>query len=812
MKSKISQSIWLSGTILATGGICTSGPAIAQAASLAAAAPPAKARPADNDTTVVMVTARRRSEKLQDVPVAITAITAVAIERQGLTGLADVTRAAPSVNVTPSAGGGRQIPLFTIRGQRQGDTLASVDPSVGIYVGDQLLKRAYGLDQITFDMGSIQVLKGPQGTLFGLNTTGGNIIFTPNQPVDRFAASLKAGVGNFNDRSLDGFVNIPLGSDVALRIAGHYEKRDGYIKDVVTGQDDQNLNGGGVRVGLKITPNDNLQSSFTAGYLTSSTNGTGFHLNGLQATTQDGMAPTSLYSPVGYPPATLAAELAVNKALGFYQVDQNGVNYAKTKPAWNVANTTTYKINDSISLKNILGTRGYTADYFEDFDGSALSFLQYGNKQVGKEFSEEFQILGSTEALNWILGAYYFKEKVDAYSYTTALISPAFNFFYTPYKNEEKIQNTTKSLFASGTQKLDGLVNGLSLTVGARYTWDTRKANFGTIYQYGTPSQYCGFSAAPTPANNNYATGGDPNILNPVLHLDPGTCLIDVAKDFSKLTYSLSLDWKFAPGKLVYIAHRRGYRAGGFGTRATTSAQVLSFDSSGNAYPSYFRPESVKDAEVGTKLDFKFDNGAFLRTNIAAYGQDYADIQRLVPFSTPGGGVATNVVNAAKATIKGFEFEGTFDPVKWLELTASVAHTDPQYKSFIAGGVDVSKVATFAGSSHWQDSASVRLKLPTPQRIGEAAVQLSYYHQSSFAGQDNADTEPFGQTPGYSVVNSRFELNDVGGRPLDLDVFANNLANRKYANFNFGLQYNIGFGSYVAGPPRMYGVELRYHW
>lgn len=796
--------------MLTTGLICTAAPVLAaeDAPAAPAAAPPA----ADTDTTTVVVTARRRAEKLQDVPVAITAITSLGIQRQGLNGLTDITRAAPAVNVTQSAGGGRQIPLFTIRGQRQGDTLASVDPSVGVYIGDQLFKRAYGLDQVTFDMNSIQVLKGPQGTLFGLNTTGGNIIFTPNLPVDYFAASLKAGVGNFNDKSLDGFINLPLSQSVALRVAAHVEKRDGYIKNVVTGEDNQDMNGGGVRVSLKISPNDDFQTVFSGSYLTSSTNGTGFHLKGLQATNQAGTAPTSLYSPVGYPAATLAAELAADQALGFYQVRQNANNYAKTKPAWNLANTTTYKLNDSITLKNIIGVRGYTADYAEDFDGSALSFLEYGNKQVGKEFSEEFQVLGSTEKLNWILGAYYFKEKVDSYSYTTALISPIFNFFYTPYKNEEKIENSTKSIFASGTQKLDSLLNGLSLTVGARYTWDTRKANYGTIYQYGTASQYCGFSAAPTPANNNYATGGDPDILNPVLHLNTSTCLIDVAKDFNKLTYAVTLDWKIAPGKLVYIAHRKGYRAGGFGTRATTSAQVLTFDSSGNASPSYFRPESVKDIELGTKLDFKWDNGAFLRTNIAVYNQDYTDIQRLVPFSTPGGGVATNVLNAAKATIKGFEFEGTFTPVSWLELTASVAHTDPKYKTFMAGGVNVASVATFAGSSHWQNNASVRVTLPTPDSIGKAAIQLNYYHQSAFAGQDNPDTEPFGVTPGYSVINGRFELNDIGGKPLDLDIFVNNLTDRKYENFNFGLQYNIGFGSYVAGPPRMYGMELRYHW
>jgi len=800
MRICISGTLWLAGTLLS--GASLSLPADG------AEAPPVGAAAAKDDT-VVVVTARRRTENLQAVPVAVTAISAATIERDGLKGLTDVTRAAPSVNITQSAGGGRQIPLFTIRGQRQGDTLASVDPSVGIYIGDQLFKRAYGLDQITFDTASIQVLKGPQGTLFGLNTTGGNIIFTPAVPVHHFEASLKAGIGNFNDRSVGGYVNLPLGSAVALRIAAHYETRDGYIKNVVNGQDDQDLDGGGVRMTLKIDPTNDASSLFTASYLTSRTHGAGFHLDALQPTGQDGLAPTSLYH--FWAPSVLAAELAGNQGLGYYQVDQDGVNHATTKPAWNLANTTAYKINSSLSVKNILGMRGYTADYFEDFDGSALSFLEYGNRQAGKEYSEEFQLLGNTKTVNWIAGAYYFKEKVDAYSYTTALISPAFTFFYTPYKTEEKVENTTRSLFASETQKLDSLLDGLSLTLGARYTWDERAANYGTIYQYGTPSQYCGFSAAPTPANNNYP-GGDPNIVNPLLHLDTATCLIDVRKDFAKLTYTASLDWKFAPDKLIYIAHRKGYRAGGFNTRATTSAQVLAFDGSGNAGLVFFKPETVKDLEVGSKLDFHFADGGFLRTNIAIYSQDYANIQRLVPFTTPGGGVATNVLNAAKAKIDGWEFEGLYRPVEWFELSGSVAYTNPRYDSFIANGVDVSKAATFAGSSKWQQNLRARLKLPTPETVGKGALQLSYYRQSSFYGQDNLDTESFGLTPGYGLLNGRFELNDLGGKPVDLDVFVNNITGRKYSVFNYGLQYSIGFGAYVAGPPRMYGLELRYGW
>ncbi len=743
---------------------------------------------------------------------AVTALSAVTIERQGLTGLTDITKAAPSVSITQSAGGGRNAPLFTIRGQRQGDTLASVDPSVGVYIGDQLFKRTYGLDQVTFDMSSIQVLKGPQGTLFGLNTTGGNIIFQPAQPTNRFEGSVKVGIGNFNAKTIEGFVNLPLADGVALRLSGRYQKRDGYIKNVTTGQDSQDINGGGIRAILKLTPNDVFETTTTASYMTSDTNGTGWKLYGLQATNQAGTAPTSLYSGIGWSPAQLDGALARAQALGYYETNQNRTGiYAKTNPAWNISNTTVYKLSDSLTIKNIIGTRKYVTSYADDLDGSDLAILEYGNRQAGKEFSEEFQLLGTGPTRNWIIGAYYSSEEVDSYAYTITLVSPKLFGIQTPYKSSELAVNTGKSIFASATQKLDGLLNGLSLTLGGRYTWDERRAKYGTVYNYGvapgtttgfgSPSkgQYCGFSVT------------DPNMMKPVLNFSPATCMVDTTKNFEKFTYTASLDWKFAPNKLVYVSTRKGYRAGGFGTRATTAGQVLS-SFAGDGTLAFFRPEVVKDIELGTKLDFKFDNGVFLRTNLAVYDQKYTDIQRLVPFTTPTGGISTNVMNAAKATIKGYEAEFVFRPTSWLDLSGSYSRTEPEYGQFISGGVDVAKVATFAGVPKDQMSLTARANLPTSGNLGQAAIQLGYYKQTSFYGQDSTDTQPLGLTPGYDIMNARFELNDIAGKPLNLAIFVNNLGNKKYLQFNYALQYSVGFASSLAAPPRMYGIELRYDW
>lgn len=777
--------------------------AVAQAGTKA---PAAEAQASLGD---IVVTARRREERLQDVPVAVTALNAEAIERQGVVSVQDIRRIAPSTNVSQSAGGGRQIPLFTIRGQRQGDTLASVDPSVGIYVGDQLFKRTYGIDQISFDLGSVEVLKGAQGTLFGLNVTGGNIIFRPALPTDELAASVLVGIGNFDDRKIEGYVNIPLGEKAALRIAGRYEKRDGYVNVTARGgadllrpefkdggqvytnggksEDAQDLDGGAFRVTLKLNPTDALESIFTGNYMRSSTNGSGFKMTQF-------VAPSTLTS--FQTAAVVQAAYDDTQALGFYQARSNVRSYARTAPAWNVANTTSYEISDAVTLKNIIGYRKYKTNNFENIDGSDLRYMEYGTHQEGREVSEEFQVLGSADELNWIIGAYYMQEKVDAYSNSTSLISPAFDAFQTPYNVFENVKNTTKSIFGSATQKLDNIANGLSLTLGGRYTWDTRQAEFGTVYLIGKTGQYCGFGAALS------GIAGNP------YNYDPATCLVNLKKNFSKFTYSATLDWKVTPDVLVYFSNRKGYRAGGWGTRSQSVSQLVPFN-----------PDSVVDFELGAKYSHRFDNGGSVTVNAALYRSNYSDIQRLVPYKDPvTNSVFTNVVNAANARIQGFELETTVRPNRFIELSGFVSHTDPKYKRFdvfdgVSGRtVNVADVADFSGTPRWQYGLSGRMSAALGSVAQEGAVQLTWYHQSEFSIQDRPYHAIYGRTPGYGLLNGRVELNKIGGQNINAAIFVNNLLDKKYVVANYSLEREIGFSSQLMGAPRMYGLEVRFSY
>lgn len=755
----------------------------------------------------IVVTARRREERLQDVPVAVTALNAEAIERQGVVSVLDVRRISPSTNVAQSAGGGRQIPLFTIRGQRQGDTLASVDPSVGIYIGDQLFKRTYGVDQISFDLSSVEVLKGAQGTLFGLNVTGGNIIFRPALPTDEFGASVLVGVGNYDDRKIEGYVNLPLAEGVALRIAGRYERRDGYIKvsardgsDLLKPtftddgrliytpsgkfEDAQDLDGGAFRVTLKLNPTAELESIFTGNYMRSSTNGSGFRMTQIV----DPSVLTSMQSP-----AELQAALADTNSLPFHHARSNVRGFAKTRPAWNIANTTSYALSDAVTLKNIIGYREYDTVNYENIDGSDLRYMEYGTQQKGKEFSEEFQILGEADELDWIVGGYFMREKVDAFSYTGSLLSPTFDTFRTPFQGNEHVRNTSKSVFGSATQQLDNIAQGLSLTLGGRYTRDKREASFGVVHMVGTPGEHCAFDASVT------AAPGNPYNFN------PATCLVDLDTKFSKFTYTATLDWKVTPDLLVYFSHRKGYRSGGFSTRAV---------SAGGLTP--FQPDTVNDFELGAKYSTRFGDSGSWTLNAAVYRSNYDDIQRLVPVRNPDNTVSTNVANAAKARIQGFEVETNLRPNQFLELSGFVSHVHPQYKSFmvfdqnLGREVDVSDVADFSGTPRWQYGMSGRVSVPLGEGMGEGAVQLTYYHQTRFNIQDRPYRSIYGVTPGYGLLNGRIEWNEVAGSRINAAFFVNNLLDNDHSIADYSLERETGFASRIAGPPRMYGLEVRF--
>ena len=752
MKIRATKAVLLGCTILAA----PAGYAAAADAPAAGAATTAEP-PAIGE---VVVTARRRTENVQDVPLAVTAVSGAALQKQGVTNTYELVRAAPALNVNISAGGGQNQPQYTIRGQRQGDTPPSLDPSVGTYLGDIVMERPFGFAQQFFDLQNVQVLKGPQGTLFGRNTTGGAIIIQPNLPTGEFDAGIHGTLGNYNLHEVDGYVNIPLAGDqMALRLAAQHTDRDGYIKDISTHQDDENENENAFRLSLRIKPSDSVENTTVASYVRRHTNGTGFRLSAL---TGPGPAPL-IYGAVGQ------GVLAGIKALPWDETTSNRPGFSSLR-TYTLANTTTVALNDNISIKNIVGYVNYKTDFFDDIDGSPLPILAYGVAQNGKQFTDEFQLLGKGHNYNWIAGLYYFRESAFYESRTPDELNPILTGLIIPQRVGEQTTNYSRSVFASGTYDFSDFIPHLSATLGGRYTEDVRASDFGTIYAAGfTPGQVTGNPRAPFSPCQSCAFAGFGHPTG--VPFDPATCRTHARAKFSKFTYTADIEYKLDPHKMIYVAHRKGYRTGGFGTRATTP------------FGSEFAPETVKDYEVGAKLDW-YIGDMFLRTNVAAYYQDYTNIQRLVPVVL-GGATTTSVQNAAKAKIKGFEGEFTFIPRRWLTLSGFVSQVQPNYDQFnilqpSGAIVDASNTATFAGFPKTTYGLTARATLPTPENIGETVLQASWYHQSAYVPQDSAARNPFSKVPAYGLLNLRLELNKVGGGNVDLALFANNALNKHY--------------------------------
>lgn len=724
----------------------------AQAQDGAAAAPAAANNTSDEGD--IIVTARRREERLQDVPVAVTALSGDELQSRSVQQVLDLNRVAPGF--TASQGGfGGGVPRFTIRGQVQFEQLISLDPSVGVYFAEVIQARAHGTSAGFFDLASVEVLRGPQGTLFGRNTTGGAVLITPRTATDRFEGYVGATYGNYDTKIVEGAVNIPLTEGLALRLAGRVADRDGYTYSPAADRYFDDEHNQSWRATLRWSPADNFVNTLVLNGYYADEQGTGWRLTGF--------APNSAFG--ARPELVDFVNDAGNRRIAGNESPVHG-SYANV---FGLANTTTFETG-GVTFKNIFGYRSVRSRSDNtDFDGSPY-FIYFAPENLdGSQYSNEFQVLGNAlgDRLDWIVGAYYFRESGDQTQRSTIVTIPQ-DLVRTGF-----VRNTSKSIFAQGNFDL-GFLEGLSLTAGARYTWDNRR-----LQQFGRNLLTNACSSA---------LASQPDCIGPVFD-----------KDFGALTYTLGLDWKIDADRLIYIAHRRGYRSGGFNLRANTAQQFEPFN-----------PELVRDVEVGFKADWDVGLGR-LRTNLAAYYQWYTNIQRNVTYVDPGtNSLVTSVVNAATAHVSGFEAELRWRPTRNLEIGGQLAHSRLRYDRFeqalAGGGVQDLSDNRIAFAPEWTGGGMIRYTQPLAGNAGSLAFQADIYSQSSMELQDFNVVDGIAQP--YTLVNFRVEWNELLGTRFSVAAYLRNAFDETY--YTGGIAIN-GLGPIVKnyGPPRTVGVELR---
>jgi iron complex outermembrane receptor protein len=798
LNARIAKTL-LTCTCLA--GAIPAAPAVAQQAAQPAAA-------GGTGLEEIVVTARRREEKLQTIPVAVTAFTPAQIQNKAIESSSDLQHYVPSLLSSQQS---RDEQVFYLRGQGPNGGSGG-SPGVIAYFSEVPFNGSG--PGIYFDLGNLQVLRGPQGTLFGQNTTGGAVLFEPMHPTNNFEGYVQLTLGNYNRQGVEAAVNVPIIDDKLLvRFAGAKETRDGYTQDIGTHQDHDNRDYWSGRIGVTWRPTDDFENYLVYDSLYNHTNGTGLVLQTIN-TARDpalGKGPDGLPLLQGsfertFGVSTVEAALAHAQALGPRTVDTNIDGLDKTY-SWGITDIARYDLTDNITVRNIFGYREIKNLLRSDFDGTPLNQGGYstpdGWEINNAQYTDEVQLQGKSldDKFTWIAGAFY--EFLHPAGFTVAVVpttialAPGINAPVEVFGNAygqnalgpEGETTRTEAIFLQGVYDFSGIspdLEGLKFTAGARYTWDyVSNSNFSTIvldlsqFGMGKLTIPCGSASglACTYANHT----------------------------FQAPTWTLGLDYQITPETLVYAKGSRGFKSGGFN------------GAGGVFFPNKYESEYVTDVEVGLKSDFDI-MGIKTRTNIDGFHDDYRNAQRavgvqfeLVP-GVPSTTTSTTVIADGNAVVQGIEFEGTILPFTGLAMTATWSYVDAYYTKFFIPTVGDRTYLPYPFVPKNKFGFSADYTLPfVPEDMGEVHAIAEYVHTGRIQYSTDS-TEPAGDEPGYGLLNIRLNWNNVAGQPLDASFFMTNVTDNLYAIGKFGIYTTEGFVSQLYGEPQMWGFQLRYRF
>jgi iron complex outermembrane receptor protein len=642
----------------------------------------------------VVVTARRVAENLQDVPVAVTVLSGEQLEAKNVVQLSDVALFTPGFKTMPAPSNLSGFNLSS-RGQVQGDSLATLDPSVGSYVDELNWARAYGLNTNLLDVANVQMLKGPQGTLFGRNTTGGALLVTTNDPVlGEYAGRASATYGRFNERGLELILNAPIGERVAVRGAIRSRVRDGWAYGIrqinpATGLPSNAFlaNGAIQRHGefndldelsgrLKVRFDISDSTEFLVSgewYRYDATPGRQMFYKVDLATAGDAVATTTpvlLYQSylAGHPDAVgydahsceFVSAAPVNCT---DNIVEEQANYIHTETETYVAKLTSETPLGQFKL--IAGYRNVTQSTNFDLDGSTAVIHTSQQAEDLSQYSVEAQLSGQalSDRLDYVVGATWFEEDGLDTGHSLSNVAIGGIFGNRPAsnipRNKAFIDNTSWGLYGQATYRI---TDRIGLTGGLRYSEDEKGIDLR--------GAFTGLNALPTTCAI-VGPGSGATIAN--------DCSFVRSDKFNDVSWTVGVDYRLTEDALLYAKASRGYRSGGQNLRALTLAQAVPFG-----------PENVNEYEAGLKADLLDQR---LRLNLAAYYSKVTDAQRTGIVATVINGVPVNntlISNAAEVINTGFEAELTARPTRELTFGASVGYVDASYERFIdATGADV---------------------------------------------------------------------------------------------------------------------------
>lgn len=696
----------------------------------------------------IVVTAQKKAERLQNVPITITAFDGNTLQRSGMRDIEGVAKMTPGLFVGKFDNLRPQVYLRGI-GSRVFDP--GSEGSIGIFIDESYMGRFSGSITDMLDVERVEVLKGPQGTLYGRNTIGGAVNIITKAPTREFEGYGEATVGNFGLYDLRAVASGPLSDGVRVRVAGRLSHRNGFSLNTLTGVRGNGDDGKAIRGRLDADLSSNLTAGLTLEYQESDAPGL------LQKTTGTRQFLQAATSPSYTPTADLYSDA--------YNVD--GYNRRKLftalgKLQWD---------GEVVSLTSITSYRDSKVGQLYDLDSTPRDIWTYSYDEHSRQFSQEFRIASASDgpatlggALNWVLGFYYYNERsvrddhfdMGADSiYATSQSAVEHNTFATRINTDS---------FAAFGQATVNVTEKLHLTIGGRYTRDKKSAIITTTTDsVAPPSYYPGFTVNPSKVWESF----DPKFI---------------------------IDYRFTPHVMGYVTVSRGFKSGGFqfnATNATLAAVV-------------FNPERAWTYEVGLKSQF-FDNRVQL--NVAAFQYDYKDLQLtrftlLPPPATPGSG--SNIVsNAAQSTIKGIDTSIAVAASDHLTLTGGVSYLDAKYDDYITGSSNFSGNRMIR-SPEWQANAAADYNLPIGAGLKlHARGEWSYTSKVNF--EADAGLRPFTSQNGYSLFNLRLGLAEIDDR-WSIEGWVNNVGNKHYITTEFALPVAV---LQTWAIPRTFGATAR---
>ena len=536
--------------------------ALPQAAFAQVAAPAAEVALGD-----IVVTAQRRAERLQDVPIAVTAIDARAIENRQMTSLVDIMSTVPNLHASNNIGQGSATTVF-IRGVGETESIVTIDPPVGFYIDDVVIARQGVNNMALFDVERIEVLRGPQGTLYGRNTSAGAVKIITVKPQFENGFTGEASYGRFNTWSLKGSGNIALSDSSAVRLTALVGDGDGDTYNRVL---DKQVNGTktlGFRGAARFQPGDDLEINLSADWARGIQNGRyGFDVSGILRPPAD-----SIY------------------------VSSTGTDVRNVGKAWGLHGTLEYKLSDTLSLKSITAYRATTQRYGLDLTDQPVSlYVLYTDNDTG-QFTQEFQLTGSglDDRLEFVAGLFYFNER------STAFIGD-YIFSSLFFRKDIRIGTDAYAGFAQGSYKLS---DSFSLILGGRLTHEKKFIDITTIADFtGRDFQYTPFAGIPIFDNSTVC-----GTISPSRPERPVACNLSV----TRFTPRVGLEFKPDQDLLVFATWTRGFKSGGWSARVTAADEFFDFD-----------PETLDSFELGLKSTVASGRGT---VNLTGFYYDYKNI------------------------------------------------------------------------------------------------------------------------------------------------------------------------------------------